>query len=111
MASNLTPAQGISLTASYQTVYTCPANTTATVLMLHASNSHASSISEVYVQWLDASNANAAMNLAAGVTIPVKAAFMVLGNQKLVLGAGDVIQAKRGTDGSIDLTISVMEQA
>lgn len=110
MAVTLKPAEGAVLTTAYQTIYTVPASTTATITALHASNTGSVNVA-VSVQWLDASAANATRNLGTDISVPKNAAWNVLDGQKLVLGAGDVIQAKKGTDGSADITISAMEQS
>lgn len=110
MAAILQPAIGATLTTSYATVYTVPTSTTSTILTLHASNTGTVNVA-VSIQWLDASNANAARNLGTDVSVPKNAAWNVLDGQKLVLGAGDVIQAKRGTEGTADITISALEQS
>ena len=112
MATSLLPAAGGSLTTTYATYYTVPAATIATVVMLHVSNSGTDGTTpvEVSVQWLDASSTNEARILGSLITVPAKASWSVLEGQKLVLGAGDVIQAKRSSTGTADITISVMEQ-
>lgn len=111
MATVFQPAFGASLTTTYTTIYTVPAGTVATILMMHVSNTNTASSVDIDVQWLDASNASTARNLATAVSVPTKAAYDALGGQKLILGAGDVIQARRGATGTADITISVMEQS
>jgi hypothetical protein len=110
MASQLIPAVGATLTSSYATIYTVPASTTSTIVTLHASNTGTGNVA-VSIQWLDASASNAARNLGTDISVPQNAAWNVLDGQKLVLGAGDVIQAKRGASGTADITISAMEQS
>ncbi len=110
MAITLHAADGGSLTTSYVTYYTVPALNTSTITSLHISNTGVVNAS-VSVQWLDASSSNTARNLGTAISVPVNAAWNVLDNQRLVLGAGDVIQAKVATGGSADITISAMEQS
>lgn len=93
---------------AYATVYTVPASTTAIVLLCQAANVHGAANADISLQWLDASNANAATRLTHTIVVPADAAIGLL-DGKLVLEAGDDLQAMGSAAGDIELTLSVME--
>lgn len=107
MASTFKNARAV-LTASYADIYTCPAGTTAVVLNMHSANTSTTTSRDLSCQWLDASASNAATRLAEQMTIPAKEALALL-NGKLVLEAGDKIQAKASAVTDVEMTVAVME--
>lgn len=99
---------GAAVGTAFASVYTCPADTTAIVLFCQVTNIDGASNVDIDVQWLDASNANAATLLASTMSIPADAAITPLGG-KLVLQAGDALQMKASATGDAVATISVLE--
>lgn len=97
-------------TTSWATVYTCPASTTAIVLLAQAANSNGASNADVSLQWLDDSNSDKATYLANVITVPAKASLSLLSG-KLVLEAGDALQVKASAAAAIQLTLSIMEKS
>jgi hypothetical protein len=98
----------LAVTASYSDVYTCPSETTAIVLLCQCANTDNAFPYDVSVQWLDASNSNLATNLATGIAVPAKSALGCI-DGKLVLEAGDKLQALASYTGKLALTVSVLE--
>lgn len=96
------------LGTSYATVYTCPADTTALVMLAQAANVDGATSVDVSAQWLDSSAANAATRLAELVTVPAKGAEGLLSGP-LVLEAGDSVQAKASAASDAEMTLSVLE--
>lgn len=96
------------LTTSYVDVYTCPPLTTSVVLNIHAANISTSSSRDLSCQWIDSSASNAVTRLAEQMTIPAKEALALL-NGKLVLEAGDKLQAKSSVASELEISISIME--
>ena len=89
-------------------VYTCPANTTAIVLQAQIANT-TSAAAAATVQWTDSSNSAAVTRLMTGTPIPANQGMSAIGSSKLVLEAGDKIQAYGGTASAIELTLSILE--
>lgn len=87
------------------TAYTCPADTTAIVLLAQVANTHASDEVLVDVGWTDSSDSDNLTLLLQQGPIPYGGALHVLGG-KLVLEAGDAIVVF-GSD--FDISISVLE--
>lgn len=94
----------------YATLYTVPAGRRAIVLMAQVANTAPAQVG-VQLRWLDASaGASAWTWLADGVQVPAAAAIGLLSG-KLVLEAGDSLQAAQ--EGSplnaLDITVSLLE--
>ena len=100
---------GAALGTTYATVYTCPAGTTALVLLAQVANVDGTNSADVSAQWLDASNASVATRLVETVPVPADAALNVLDNGPLVLEAGDQFQAKASASGDLEITLSISE--
>ena len=94
---------------SYATVYTCPAATTALVLLAQVANVDGAASADVSAQWLDDSAADVATRLAETVPVPPDSAINVLDNGPLVLEAGDQFQAKASASGDLEITLSITE--
>lgn len=106
MAETFKNARAV-LSASAADIYTCPASTTAIVLLAQVSNVTANSVTAT-VQWVDASASNAVTRLIYAVLI-LQADSLGCLDGKLILEAGDKIQALCNTASAIELTISVLE--
>lgn len=108
---NLVPKNArLVMGAALAPAYTCPAGTSAIVLMAQVANVDGSNPVDATVQWLDASNANAVTRLASAVTVPAKAAMGVI-DGKLTLEANDSIQAMGSVANKLELTLSIMEMS
>ena len=106
MARTYKNARAVLSTAAAD-VYTCPASTTAIVLLAQVANVTSSSVTAT-VQWTDASNSNAVTRLIYGVPILSSDSLGCL-DGKLVLEAGDKIQGLAGVASVIELSVSVLE--
>ena len=93
-------------TASYATLYTCPAATTAIVIGMQAANVHASDAKTFGVKTLTSGGGSEAI-IANDISIPVNDTLAPI-QGKLVLEANDYIQIK-GADTNIEVTLSVLE--
>jgi hypothetical protein len=96
------------VTDSYTTAYTVPALTTSIVIGLQVANVDGTNAADISAQWLDSSNSNAATRICHTVSVPADAALGLLSG-KLVLEAGDAIQALASANGDLELTVSVLE--
>jgi hypothetical protein len=96
------------LTASYQTAYTCPAGATAIILSCQLANVDGTNAASASVQWLDSSNSNAATRLLELADIAAHYAVDAI-SKKIVLEAGDALQAKAAATDDVELTVSVVE--
>lgn len=94
-------------TTTLTTMYTCPASTAAIVIGLQVANVDTAN-HNARVQWLDASNGNAVTRLLYDVSIPAWAAVGCI-EGKLVLNAGDSIQAYSDVNNKLEYTLSVVE--
>lgn len=97
----------LALTTSSTAAYTCPASTTAIVLMVQVAN-----ITEgdayATVLWTDDSDSDAETRLIKDAIVPAGAPLSVLAG-KFVLSAGDTIQAAASADSTIELSGCVLE--
>lgn len=93
---------------TYATVYTCPAATTALVVLAQAANVDGSVSADVSVQWLDNSAADVATRIVEAYSVPPKASDSLLAGP-LTLEAGDSIQAKASAAGDIELSLTIAE--
>jgi parvulin-like peptidyl-prolyl isomerase len=99
----------LNLTATAADVYTCPAATTAIVMGMQVTNVHATTDAEVTVQWTDDSNSDKVTKLAADYLLEAKLAFSPVVVGKLVLEAGDKLQAFADAINLAEMTVSVLE--
>jgi len=88
-------------------VYTCPSATVAIVINCQISNVSATP-EEVEVIWTDASDGNAVTRLVKDVVIPAKAALAPIAG-KLVLEAGDTLNAIGEDNDDAEIVVSVLE--
>lgn len=101
---NARQAVGTSLAA----VYTCPAGTVALVIGCQVANVDGINAADVSVCWTDDSNGDAVTYLCKTLTIPPDSAFAPL-DDRLVLEAGDQLQAVASAAGDLELSLSVLE--
>jgi len=92
------------------TAYTCPAATTAIVLLLQVSNVDGVNEADATITWTDASDSNASTALVSAVPVPAGSALGVLSG-KLVLAAGDTIAGLASAAGDLVLSGSVVEMS
>jgi hypothetical protein len=93
---------------TYATVYTCPASTTALVVLAQAANVDGAASADVSVQWLDNSAADVATRVVETLAVAADSSVNLLAGP-ITLEAGDAIQAKASATGDIELTLSVAE--
>ena len=92
------------------TAYTCPAATTAIVLLLQVSNVDGVNEADATITWTDASDSGTSTALVSAVPVPAGSAIGVLSG-KLVLEAGDAIKGLASAAGDLVLTGSVVEMS
>ena len=92
------------------TAYTCPAATTAIVLLLQVSNVDGTNEADATVSWTDSSDSDASTALVSAVPVPAGSALGVLSG-KLVLESGDTIAGLASAAGDLVLTGSVVEMS
>lgn len=103
-------AMAISVGTSLVDVYTCPGATVATVIGLCISNKTSDSVF-VDVKIYD-SSATATCFLIKQAPIPVGGSLVVIGgDQKVILEAGDKIQAQSETAAALDIFVSLVQLA
>ncbi len=97
--------------SDYDTLYTAPSSSgnTAIILGLALANKTTSAVT-VKVQITDTSASNATIQLLEDVSIPANTTLEVLGGQKYVLEAGDILKVRAGTGTAIDAFLGVMER-
>ena len=96
---------------SYDSLYTAPSSSgnTAIILGLALANKTTSAVT-VKVQITDTSASNATIQLLEDVSIPANTTLEVLGVQKYVLEAGDILKVRAVTGTAIDAFLGVMER-
>ena len=97
----------LALTISSTAAYTCPASTTAIVLMIQVANV---TDGDAYatVLWTDASDSDAETRLIKDEIVPASAPLSVVSG-KFVLEAGDSIKAVASAGSAVELSGSVLE--
>lgn len=110
MATAFKTATAADIGTSLTTVYTCPANTTSTIIGLYLANQDGGQI-ECTLQFYDASEA-AHITLLSAVEIPAQSTLApVGGDAKIVLEANDAIKVQSNVASSIDVVLSYLEQS
>lgn len=107
MANVFKNARGVGA-VSYQTIYTCPAGTVATLLGIQAANVDGQNPVNVSAQWLDSSGGGAATRLAHEVTIPSGSSLGLLSGT-FVLEAGDSLQVSCSAAGKAEFSIGLLQ--
>lgn len=92
------------ITTANTTIYTCPAETTAIVLLAQATNINSSNDGNITFY----SSMNGNTELAKNFTIPVGDAAALLSG-KLVITAGNSIGASANANSVLKLTLSILE--
>ena len=93
---------------SYHPLYTAPSSTTSIILGLALANKTTSAVT-VKVQITDAAPSGT-IQLLEDVSIPANTTLEVLGGQKYVLEAEDILKIQAGTGTAIDAFLGVMER-
>ena len=93
---------------SYDSLYTAPTSTTSIILGLALANKTTSAVT-VKVQITDAAPSGT-IQLLEDVSIPANTTLEVLGGQKYVLEAEDILKVQAGTGTAIDAFLGVMER-
>lgn len=96
---------------SYDSLYTAPSSSgnTAIILGLALANKTTSAVT-VKVQITDVAPSTGTIQLLEDVSIPANTTLEVLGGQKYVLEAGDILKVQAGTGTAIDAFLGVMER-
>ena len=100
----------LALGTSSATAYTCPASTTAIVLLCQVANVDGKNEADATVTWTDSSDSDASTALVSTVPVPAGSALGVLSG-KLVLEAGDAIKGLASAASDLVLTGSVVEMS
>jgi hypothetical protein len=103
------------LTVSTSTIYTCPPDKTAILLMLQVSNSDGEYVADANVSWTDSSDLDETSTpietvLLKNAVIPVGSALSAVAG-KMVLEAGDTIKASASADNAVTISGSILELA
>lgn len=88
-------------------VYTCPASTTAIVLLCQVANIDGTNAVDIYMDYYDSSTTSAKA-LAHTISVPADSSFNPIGG-KLVLEAGDELRAWAGAASDAEIVVSVLE--
>lgn len=92
--------------ATLTTVYTCPDNFTAKVVLFFASN-HSNSNKTIKIEWYD-SSAGAAYHITDGYIVSGYS-FLKFDQSYLVLNEGDYMRVLTEVGSSFDVTVTVEE--
>ena len=97
--------------SNYDTLYTAPAGATSIILGLALANKTTSAVTvKVQIDDISDSSASGTIQLLEDVSIPANTTLEVLGGQKYVLEAGDILKVQAGTGTAIDAFLGVMER-
>lgn len=91
-------------------VYVCPAGKVAIIHGAQIANVTATTETNVTVQWTDASDSDKITRIAFDFRLEGKLAFNPLVDTKLVLEAGDKLQALAADASVCEMTLAVLEQ-
>ena len=109
MASAFKTVTSVNVGTSLASVYTCPSNTTSTVIGCYVCNQSGGMI-EATVEFFDSSASHHATIIKSS-PIPSGTSIVVIGGDgKVVLNAGDIIKVQSNVASSIDVTLSYLEQ-
>lgn len=110
MANNFRNALSINIGTSETTIYTCPNNTTATVIGMNVANrkSPAQDI-QLDIRMTDVSTGTTAY-VVRSAPVPTGSSMVSSGGiQKIVLEAGDQLKVTSNVSSSIDVILSMLE--
>ena len=109
MASAFKTVTSVNVGTSLASVYTCPSNTTSTVIGCYVCNQSGGMI-EATVEFFDSSASHHATIIKSS-PIPSGTSVVVIGGDgKVVLEAGDIIKVQSHVASSIDVVLSYLEQ-
>ena len=100
----------VAMTTTGNTAYTCPASTTAIVIMLQVANVDGTNEADASVSWTDSSDSAAETYFIKVAPIPAGSSLGILSG-KMVLEAGDTIKTLASADSDLSLTGSVLEMS
>ena len=110
MASAFKTATAADVGTSLTSVYTCPANTTSTIIGLYLCNQSGGQIEGICQMYN--TSASAHISLIHNSPIPSGSTLVLVGGDgKVVLEAGDIIKVQSNVASSIDVVLSYLEQA
>jgi len=99
----------LDVTSSEQTLYTCPASTTAIVISLRITNVDGSNTDNIKAEWVDSDGTTKAY-LAYEVDVPFDSILELAGESKIVLEASDSIKLTGGAaSGDLEAFASILE--
>lgn len=109
MASAFKTATEANVGTSLTTVYTCPSNTTVTIIGMYLCNQSGGAV-EADVEFYDASTTTH-VGIVSGIEIPGQSTLAPIGGDaKVVLEAGDAIKVESNIADSVDVVLSYLEQ-
>jgi len=108
MANAYKNAKSTSLTTSLADIYTCPSATEAIVLGIQVANIDGTNSADADVAWTDSSDSDAVTYLGKTISVPAGEAVSALVD-KIVLEAGDKVQAKASAASDLCITVAVLE--
>ena len=88
-------------------VYTCPGSTTSIVLGASMANTHSSPIGGSIK--INKATGNDDVFVVKQAPVPVGSSVEVMGGNKIVLNAGDALEAQSDTASSLDIIVSSLE--
>jgi len=94
------------LTTSFATVYTVPGGTSSVVIGCRLSNIGAASVN---VEIKVGASGSTKRIIGVDTPLPVGSSLSALSGDKLILEAGEIVEAKCSNSNSADLIISVLE--
>tara|TARA_R100000231_G_scaffold3944_4_gene6798 strand:+ start:63 stop:404 length:342 start_codon:yes stop_codon:yes gene_type:complete len=90
------------------TLYTVPSSTTTVVIGLTLANVHTSQVT-TSVTVIDSSNSNETSHVVKNAPIPVGGSLEIMGGNKIILEASDIIKVDCSVADKISATLSIME--
>lgn len=100
----------LALGTSASTIYTCPASTTAIVLLAQVANVDGTNSADVSVSWVDSSDSNAETYLAKTIAVPADSSLGILSG-KMILETGDSLKGLASAADDLVITVSVLEMS
>lgn len=100
---------GVTLTTAWADIYTCPADTQTVIIGLRASNSDGTVNTTLGIRKYFASTLETKMLTGLNTDLPVGSALNAADGNRIVLSAGDKIQAIAADAAAVDLTVDYLE--
>jgi len=99
----------LDITSSAQTIYTCPASTTAIVISLRIANVDGTNNDSVTAEFIDSDGTTKAF-LGSTVLVPADSVLELAGESKIVLEASDKIDITGvSASGDLEAFMSILE--